>query len=172
MKRDGQLTIAIILIGVGAVFLIANFLNYEIGAIFWPVILVAFGLVLIFRPARVSGVFRPFGLERFGTWKAETEDYWMFVGDVDLDYHDAQLEDGNTGLNIGGFVVDAELRVPSEVGVRLSSHAFVTDSNLNGDKTDHIGSGVTYVSPNYESATKKLDFELSAFVVSLKLRHS
>lgn len=172
MKRDGQLSIAVILIGLGAVFLLANLLNYDIGALFWPLVLVTVGLLLIFRPAPVATAFRPFGLEKFGAWKADSEDYWMFVGDIDLDYSDAELQPGITRLTVSGFVIEAELRIPAAVGVRLQSHAFVTDSNLNGEKTDHIGSGVSYVSENFASAEKKLDIELSGFVVSPKLRHA
>ncbi len=172
MEKNGQVTMALVLIGLGALFLTANLLDIQVGRIFWPTLLVVAGLLLIFRPARLNAVFRPFGLERSGAWEASSEELRMFVGEVELDYTEAVLPDGVTRLRLGAFVTDADLRIPAEVGVRLVTSAFVTDANVNGDETDYIFSGLNYRSENYASATKKLDLEFSGFVVSLKVRHA
>ncbi len=172
MEKNGQVTLAVVLIALGALFLTANFLDINVGRIFWPTLLVVVGLVLIFRPARLNAMFRPFGLERLGAWEVKNEELWMFVGEVELDYTQAQLPEGETRLRLGAFVADTDLRIPADVGVRLVTSAFVTDANVNGDETDYIFSGLNYRSENYTSATRKLDIELSGFVVSLKVRHS
>jgi hypothetical protein len=171
MEKNGQLALALALILVGTLFLAANLFGVPAAPLFWPAVLVVIGIALIVRPTPVGSVFRPFGVERFGAWEAGDEHYAMFVGEVDLDYGQATLKDGVTRLDVKAFVVDAELRIPAEVGVRLTTGAFVTDASVNGEKTDHIFTGFAYKSANYESAGKKLDIDLNGFVVSLKLRH-
>ncbi|MBI3160027.1 MAG: hypothetical protein HYZ26_10560 [Chloroflexi bacterium] len=171
MQKNGQLAIALALIVIGALFLMANLMNFDVGRIFWPTVLVMAGLVLILRPVSLEKTFKPFGLERFGAWEPGDAEYAMFVGEIDLDFGQATLKDGVTKLGVKAFVADTELRIPAEIGVRLMTSAFVTDSNINGDKMDHIFSGVSHKSENYDAAPKKLDVDLTGFVVSLKLRH-
>lgn len=172
MGKNGQVTLAFVLIGAGILFLVASLFGVETGRIFWPTLLVIFGLVLILRPTGLTAAFRPFGMERDGNWQPQDEELWMFVGEVELDYREAELAEGLKRFRLGSFVSDVDLRVPAEVGVRLTTSAFVTDANVNGDETDYIFSGVNYKSANYDTATRQLDFEFTGFVVSLKLRHS
>jgi len=172
---NGRQLIALLLIVFGALLLVGNISGIDTGRLFWPLLLVVGGLVLILRP---QSVFSPGihyrglgGMERYGQWDVNDEDIRMFVGEVDLDFEDANLADGVTTVQVSAFVSDTSLRVPADVGLRLVSNAFVTSASVNGDKHDYVMSNMRYESDNYPGATKQLNINFSAFVNDLTLRH-
>jgi lia operon protein LiaF len=172
---QGRQVFALILIAFGALLLIGTIFNIDTGRLFWPLLLVIAGLVLILRPQAVfsPGVkYQAIGeTDRYGEWDAVDEDIRVFVGDVNLDYEDAHLPDGETRLRVRAFVSDVDLRIPEEVGVRLVSAAFVTSANVNGDKRDYVMSEMRYESDNYAAAAKQLNIQINAFVDELSLKH-
>lgn len=173
---NGRQVFALILIAFGVFLLVGNIYNVDIGELFWPLLLVVGGLVLIFRPA---AIFAP-GVknmiigesEKFGEWTPEDEEVRLFVGDIERDYRDAHLPDGVRRLVVRAFVCEVNLSVPAEVGIRAVTNTFVTDGNINGNKKDYVFSGLRYQSDNYETAAKKLNVEVGAFVSEFKLRHA
>ena len=179
MMKSGQRTIAWLLIGFGVFLLIGNFFNIEPGKIFWPLLLVAIGLILVFRPQ----VFRrsTFGEEanyRFAgdftlgqDWTVQDYELRMFAGDVTIDLRHADIPDGETFIHFALFAGDIDVIVPDGVGLAAVSHGFATDAKINGQKKDHVMVGLDYKSPGYAEATKKIHFEVNWFAGSLSLSH-
>jgi lia operon protein LiaF len=64
------------------------------------------------------------------------------------------------------------LIVPEDVGVSLSSSAFVSDVRLFGRKRDSILAPVRMTSENYETAERQVRLETTAFVGDVKVRRT
>jgi predicted membrane protein len=60
--------------------------------------------------------------------------------------------------------------VPEDVGVSVSSSAFVTDARVLGEKRDSFLAPVNIASANYETAKKKIHIESACFVGDIKVR--
>ncbi len=180
MVKKGQRTIAWLLIVFGGLLMAGNFFNVQSGKIFWPLLLVTVGLLLVFRPQ----IFRKTALNTDATfrfagdvtldedWVVEDYALRMFAGDIDIDLRHADIPDGETFIEISWFAGDIEVIVPDGVGLAVVSHGFATDAKINGEKTDYVMTGMNYASEGYEAAAKKIHVEVNWFAGSMTLRHS
>lgn len=172
MRNQGQLIFGGLLVFLGAVLLFGTLFQINVWAICWPAALVLLGVYLLVRPnLSMSGVgvnFHPFGdVKRRGDWAVTNEEIWMFIGDVDLDLTRAEVPAGDTVIRIFGFITDVDLIVPPEVGLAVSSLAFVTDSKILGSKGDSFLAPVSYTSPGYDQAERRVRLESFAFIADL-----
>ena len=175
MFDSGQKKLAWILIGFGVVLLFGNLINFDFGDIFWPMVIILIGLFLVFRPQVIypgnAKVLFAGDVEVDEDWDLSKEEIRMFAGDVHVDLLNLDLPPGETNLRVLAFAGDVDLRVPKEVGVSISSEAFVTDSKIDGEKMEHVFTGLDYKSEGYESAKKKFNLSMRCFVSEIKLRY-
>ncbi len=174
MKNQGQIVIGSLIALLGILLLADNFLNIDIGRLIFPAILIGLGIWVITRPRMVEPDTEPHftllgDLERSGQFEAKNEEFWVFVGDIDLDYTKSQFPENNLRVRVYGFVADIELRIPPEVGVSLTSDGFVVNTKINGQKKEVVISGQKWQSPNYESAARKMDIQTAFFVSDVKI---
>lgn len=174
MRNRGQLILGGLILVWGVLLLIGNIFDINIGALCWPTALILVGLWLLFRPRLTlpgtSIRIRPFGdVDRYGEWEVRNEEIWMFVGNIRLDLSRAHLMEGLTTIHILAFVGDIKLLAPEDVGVALTSSAFVTDSKFLGRKRDSFLTTVHETSPDYENAPRKLALETTCFVADVKV---
>jgi lia operon protein LiaF len=165
----------IILLGV--VMLLGNYFDFDLGSFFCPAVIILLGVWLLVSPRRKerAGNLRiaPFGdVKRYGDWQAADEDILMFVGDVKLDYSQADLMPGETHLRLSGFVSDVDIIVPEDVGLSVSSIAFVSDMNLNRQKMERFFFPFDYTSPGYAEKERQLKIEMFFFVVDADILFS
>jgi lia operon protein LiaF len=144
---------------------------------FWAVALILLGIWMIFRPRWVRGGTEVSFLllgdhDRFGAWQVTDQEFWSFVGDIDLDMTHAEIPTGETTIRAFGFVGDVKLRLPEDVGFSVSSTAFLTSANLFGEKQDNLLVPYQISSANYETAERKIRLEATYFVVTVKLRRA
>lgn len=174
MQNRGQLILGGALILFGVLFLISNFFNIDFGAICWPMLIILIGVWIIARPRMVSEDTDVrmwlFGDHyRRGEWQAKDQEIWSFIGDINLDFTEAELEKPETKLKIYTFVADIDLTVPDGIGLSISWFGFVTDGRIHGERMGGFVTPVHYTSEGYESSSKKLDLELISFVGDLKV---
>jgi lia operon protein LiaF len=175
MRSRGQIFIGGLLILIGLAFLIGRVFNVDVWVFCWPVGLIGLGVWLLLRPRMVGPdtvvQFRALGdIRRRGAWEVGDEEFWIGVGDVDLDLTGATIPIGETRLRFFGFVGDVEVIVPEGVGVWVSSTAFLTDGKLLGRKEEHFLVPVHVSSDDYEMAERKVRVEVTFFVTDLKVR--
>ena len=176
MVNRGQLVIGGVLVLLGILFLIGTIFQIDIGAICWPVGLIVLGVWLVARPRMVSpesGVqVQLLGdVRRKGAWQAQSEEIWLGIGDVELDYTAAVLSPGETKVTIFGFVGDVDVYVPNSVGVSVRVMGVITDSELLGRKQETFFTPVEVTSTNYTTADSSIHIEMYAFVSDIKVRH-
>jgi predicted membrane protein len=172
MRNRGQLIFGGILILFGLLALFESLFNIDIGAIFWPLVLIAVGALLMLRPRFAppgSEVwFRFFGgVNRKGVWQVRNEEVWMFIGDVRLDLTQAELPPGESTFQVSGFIGDIDLIIPAGTAVDVHSNGFITSAKWLGNKQDHFLTPAIYTSPGYELAERKLKLRTNFFITDL-----
>jgi predicted membrane protein len=174
MRNRTQLYIGLGLILIGIITFLGIFFNYDFGAIFCPSILILIGIWLLVRPrTSVAGTenFRFVGdVRRRGDWKVEGQEYWGFVGDVDLDFTQAQVPEGETVIRSYGFVGTVRAYAPENVGVQVTSNAFISNVRMFEQKQDSFISPVEMATPGYNAASRKVRIEAIYFISDVKIR--
>ncbi len=109
-------------------------------------------------------------IRRSGEWDVSDEEFWVGIGDVRLDMTDAAIPAGETLLRVWSFVGSVRLTVPEDVGVSVSSSAFVTDARMSGQKREGILTPVRLASDNYDSAERSIRLETTSFVGDVRVQ--
>lgn len=175
MEKKGQLIFAWVLIGFGLILIAGNFLTIDIGDIFWPLVIIVIGLILILRPQAITPVEARVlfagDVDVDETWDENKREIRMFAGDINIDLTRMELPPGDTNFRVSFFAGDIDLRVPKDVGISISSAAFVTNTKINGEKMEYIFSGMDYRSEGYKEAKKKFNLRTRSFALDIKLRY-
>lgn len=177
MGKQTQLILGGILVLWGILIVVSNVFNIDFSAICWPTLLILLGVAILLRPRWLKpdmqwGI-RPIAdIKRRGVWTASNEEIWTFVGDVKLDLTEAQIPSGETLLRIFGFVVDVDVRLPADVGLAVSSTAFVNEVEIQGQKNETFFGPINYTSPGYENAERKLRLETLFFVADIDIENN
>lgn len=174
MQNRGQLVIGAILIGLGIIFLIGEVFEINLWAFCFPIGLIAVGGWILLRPnLSNSGVQSDIVLlgevKKRGDWEVGNREYWVGIGDVDLDMIHARIPTGETRITIYGFVNDVDILLPEDVEFAVNANGFVQESALLGQKFERFLSPVEYASEGYAAAQRKIHFETLGFVTDLKI---
>jgi predicted membrane protein len=177
MQNRGQIIIGAAVILRGLLLLIGNLLDVDIGALCWPAGLILLGIWFLVRPQLVRPdtalrmrIFGP--IRRVGVWQVTEQELWLFVGDVILDLAQAQVPVGETPIRVFAFVGNIRLYAPEDVGVAVSSIAFVTDARMLGQKRERFLAPAELVSDGYEAAERKVRLEAMGFVTDIRVRRA
>ena len=169
MRNRNQLILGLGMILLGAIYLAANLLQIDLGRIFWPLILILVGVWMLLRP-RVAmdnwiGGARFIGdVSRRGAWQVVDQDIRSFVGDVDLDFSQAEVPDGETRFRIQSFVGDVDIIVPEGLGVSIAASGVVSEVRFFGRKQTSVFGPVEMQTDGYAGAGKKIKITLDCFV--------
>lgn len=171
--KNGRAFIAWSLILFGALFLAGNILHFDLGAVFWPLVLILLGITLIFRPEIVNpgeAVFAFAGDWTVdGDWDLKNNELRAFAMDLTIDLREIELPDEETVFRFSGFAGDIKVFAPEGIGLTLGTSTFVTETNINGEKTDHVFTGMNYESEGYQESRKKFRMEIYAFAVEIDI---
>lgn len=174
MKR-GQTLLGILVIGLGLVLLLANVLDINIWAFFWPALLIGLGLWVIFRPRMVAentAVTQKFlgDIKRDGNWDLVDEDFSFLIGDVDLDLTQASIPPGVTNLTFSGLIGDIDLRFPADVGYAVHASGIVNDVKLGGEKSTNVFGTLDEKSANFPDSEQKVVINTSCLIGDIRIR--
>lgn len=174
MRNQGQILLGAVLVFFGLMYIISNVFHIDIGAICWPTALILLGVWLIWRPKLTLGggavnILPLCNIRRTGDWAVEPEEIWMFVGDIRLDFTQAEIPSGETAYRIFGFVGDINLVVPEDVHVSVSASAFLNDAKIFGNKQDTFLTTLQYNSPEDSTQNRSIRLETFFFVCDLDL---
>jgi len=174
MKNRGILFLAVILIGSGIMLLLGNLFHINAWAIVFPVFLILLGVYAIFRP-KIGGEnsnieFTLLGdIRRHPTGLLQNKEYWLIVGDLDMDLTSVELPSGETTLRFVGFVGDLNFIVPAATAVSMTAGAIAVDAKIDGHKQEGVFTPVNYETPGYAQADRRLRLDISMFVTDVDL---
>jgi predicted membrane protein len=175
MQNRGQVLVGSSLVLFGGGLLLASLLHISFWAICFPMTLIVVGVFfLIARPPMweptSSGNSQFVGdITRSGEWSVTNEEFRLFVGDVRLDMTRAQFPLGETVIRLNGFVYDADVTVPDDVGVAITANGFVVDTKLGVQHSENFLSGVQLATTNYPAAERKLRVVMNSFVGNIRV---
>ena len=175
MRDWRQLYLGLAIILVGIVWLVGSIAGVDVWDLCWPAAIILLGLVLLFRPRFFGSAGRSHqrilgDIRRYGSWQVTDQEFWLGIGDLRLDMTEAEIPPGETRIRVSHFVGDVRLTVPEDVGVSVSSNAFVVDVKALGQKREGIMTPVVIISDGYESAERKIRLETSGFVGDVRVR--
>lgn len=173
--KKWQIVLGIILIVMGLFSLTETLFNLNLGRFVGPLILVGLGLFLILRPRRArAGVHVQIPIlgeiRKNGMWEVTQHEFWWFVGENRLDFCAAAFPQGEGTIKIFGLVTDVKIVLPADVGLQLESAAFVSELKLPEGKQERFLSRLSYQSPNYSQAEKRVLIETVGFVSEVVVR--
>jgi predicted membrane protein len=175
MRHRGQVILGALLVIFGLGILLGNLLGVNLWRVFWPLLFIGLGAWIILRPQMLEEgtaiTQRLLGdVRRDGEMRVADEEILVLIGDVKLDLREAHWPEGETRLRIMGFVGDVSIRVPEDVGVDLSSTAFVSSLRWQERKEEGIFLPLQLQSEHYEMARKRLRVEVVYFIADVKIR--
>ncbi len=174
MEKRGQQILAIFLIVLGGIYLAATFFNIDPGKLFWPLVFILLGAILIFRPKAIAPDhtrhYFAGDINLDENWSPQDQEIRMFAGDIDIDLGAIDLPAGETSYWVRFFAGDIHLDVPTDVGLRISATSFVVETKIYGESNTHVMTGYDYRSDNYDHAEKKFFLRVTSFAADIKVR--
>jgi hypothetical protein len=177
MHNRGQLIIGAALVLLGIAFFIGTIFQINVWAICFPVGLILIGVWLVARPnlggdkSIGSEVVLIGDVRRRGNWVVRSQEFWLGIGDVDLDFASAEIPTGETRIMFYSFVSDIKIYIPKDVGVSIYIYGFFNEADLLNQKQESFLSPVEVTSSNYAAAERRLRFEMTGFINEIKVRH-
>lgn len=169
MKKSFPNILGFFLIFFGVLILFRQITGIDIWKYLFPLLLVLLGLFMIFKPRINSqskeSTIRLLGeIYKDGQWNVQSQEIWLFVGDVKLDFRNALIPDGVSDIHIFGFVQDIRIIEATNVGTSLHINAFISDNRIFDQKKEAIFSNFDYKNSVYDQSTKKIDIHCWAFI--------
>ena len=175
--KKWQIVLGSILIMMGLFSLVETVFEVNLWHYLFPFLLVGLGLLLILRPRIAKPgvqVLTPIlgDIRREGIWEVGELEIWSIVGTNRLDFTEAVLSDNMVNIKMIGFVLDARITVPNDVGLSVETASFVTELKSNEGKEERIFNSIEYRSPNYQEAEKKVNIQTIGFVTEIRVNQS
>lgn len=102
-------------------------------------------------------------------WKVEPMNLTKAAGDFYLDFTKAFIPEKETPIRIDSWAGDVHILLPEDLDVRISASVKAGDINIFGQKADGVVRDLFYESPDYETATKKLDIIIDLKAGSIRV---
>jgi predicted membrane protein len=175
MNKSGQKVLAWMAIAFGGILLAANIFQIDTDKIFFPLLLVVVGLILVFRPKSmrfVGDVSFAFASNKKldKSWNVKNQEFWQFAGDFYIDLPAMNLPNGETDIRVVAFASEIDINLPKDIGLMIDATGFVTSIKQDGDKEENIFAGSHFKSDAYDQAKRKLRLETLGFVSEIDLR--
>jgi predicted membrane protein len=174
---------ALILITLGILFLLDNLGIADFGTIistYWPLILIIIGIRIFFRYGRSStqpsqsttvntgatqelnastihnsNVFGDVDL-KINSKEFRGGSISNTFGDMNIDLSEIALAEGEQLLKLDGVFGDLHVLVPKDIEIAVTTHSVFGDVRVLGNVKSGFGQEISYSSPNYSAASKKL----------------
>ncbi len=170
----GRLALGLLLLFVGVVTLAdgVGLINFSFGYLlsrFWPVILIALGVIILYesnRP-RAAGssaegdrithesIFGDLRLTQPG-WQLRDLRASTIIGDMKIDLSKANIPDGETTIDLRAVIGDLDVWAPRDLPVAIEARCTFASVNRFGHKQDVILRRYIETPPDYESATRRV----------------
>jgi len=170
----------LVLIILGLFFLANNFdlIDYDWDYI-WPSILIIIGIGLLVRATRPradESFIRYHHSRIFGdrmyepTGEIDGASFKHFIGDLELNLTQANFKPGENRIHTSIFIGDLKAFVPKNVALKTNLSIMLGDISVADSAESGFGPSKEYISPNYETAEKKLYIFGRAFIGDIKVR--
>ncbi|MCA1030801.1 cell wall-active antibiotics response protein LiaF [Bacillus timonensis] len=140
----------------------------------WPVLLIYVGIKYFSKSKKDKSVRKesiPIGsiTNEEGEWTVEPMEVWTGIGNFHYDFSKAFIPDKETTINIEGLIGDVKMLIPEDV--KFSVEARVKTGSIEICKHEAKGQHrrLTFTTPGYEEATRKLTINVVLKVGSIRI---
>jgi len=177
MRTRGVMIIGIFLIVMGVIALVSNLTDINFSNFCFPTILILMGLLVLFRPRMVKeGVDVDFILlgeyKRSGVWPVAPVEIWAGLGDVKLDFSQAEIPVGETPVHIYHLIGDVVLVPDDKAGLSLTASGLLNTVKWMGAKQDNFLNSVQLATPNFTQAERRVAVEVTNLIGDVKVKPS
>jgi predicted membrane protein len=144
--------------------------------ILWPLLLILFGVWLVWRAFVPRSQYRSEISYGFGDYapnlqgkEIRRETFSHGFGDFDLDLSQATIPDGESVVHASIGFGNLQVIAPSGVSLKIHASAGLGDVKLFGEKTEGIGPNLRFKSDDYATATRKLNLDASVGFGNVKV---
>ena len=146
--------------------------HFDAGTLFWAIVVITFAFEVLRGPGwRQDWRGAWHGHQRGRRWRYGIGDVDVtvdaggsrrllheghLIGDIRLDLSQVQLEDGETPFELNALIGDITVLVPTDLPVSVVAEVTVGDIRVFRQRADGLGRRLTYQSPGYETATRKV----------------
>ena len=102
-------------------------------------------------------------------WKVEPMNLMNAAGDYYLDFTKAFIPEEEIPITIDSWAGDVQLLLPENLEFRVDASVKTGDINVLGQTAEGINRHIFFESPNYETATRKLDILLDLKAGSIRV---
>ena len=175
MKNRTTILLGSLLIVLGFFSIINALFHINLWTLFFPILLIALGAFLIFRP-KISPdgtdiILRFVGeTNKSKEWSVSPVEYQSFVSDIKLDFSAAIIPEGETQIRITSFVSDLKVLLPMDAGMKVIAKGFVHDTKVNGHNENHIGAPFEFETQDFPEQMKKIIIESWSFVSEVEIK--
>ena len=175
------------LLAIGVLWILNNFdlIDFDFGdalALFFPLLLIAIGLLLLLRPrshtysnggAGDKHIFRAFGDVKLSGENLDPNGLEVTTGfgDVELDLTKARFADGENVLYAQTAFGDVEVKLPEGVAVSASGGSAFGDILILGKSEKGVVNRLSASDPNFESQSKRLRIQASTAFGDILISH-
>lgn len=188
MRRSGSLSVGLLLIVVGTLFLLDNlgYVNSEyLFENFWPLILVLIGVLLLFRRSyrapRIGGI-----SEKTATAFPESDSDFLVrsalvgnievkvtsknfsggscsvvFGNIGMVLREAQPQIGQSTLKLNGVFGSIRVEAPADIAIAVNSTLVAGHIEVNDQKKSGLFETIVFKSPGFDTAQRKLIVQAS-----------
>lgn len=102
-------------------------------------------------------------------WPLEPMRLYNMIGDYYFDISKAYVPDGETPIYIKGWIGDVKMLIPEDLPVDIHVAGSIGDIKIFGQKSSDIKPNLSYRSPGYEQAEKKLKIMIECSIGSVRI---
>ena len=151
--------------------------HFDAGTIFWAVVVIAVAFEVLRGPNWRQDWRRAWGRDWRRDWRRGRR--WRYgigdvdvtleasqsrrlmheghlIGDIRLDLSQVQLEDGETPFELNALIGDITVLVPADLPVSVAAEVTVGDIRIFRQSADGLGRRLSYQSPGYDTAPRKV----------------
>ncbi|MGF7013769.1 cell wall-active antibiotics response protein LiaF [Ornithinibacillus bavariensis] len=178
----------------GSLLLLDRFdiITFTFGDVFklWPLLIIYFGFQFIgnsFKPKVIiqkkgnheevidaeysNSSFFTVGNHEFNkpNWKVEPTTIKTLAGDFYYDFSKAYIPEKEIPITVNALAGDVHILIPENIEFQIKASVKAGDIDIVGQTVDGINRSLSYVTPNYDTATRKLNFTLKLKAGSIRV---
>ncbi|WP_042149133.1 cell wall-active antibiotics response protein LiaF [Paucisalibacillus sp. EB02] len=152
----------------------------------WPLLIVYFGFLFIGKSTKPKVIihkggstvekednssFFTVGNHEFNkpNWKVEPTTVKTLAGDFYYDFSKAYIPEKEIPITISSLAGDVHILVPENLEFQVHASVKAGDIDVVGQSVDGINRSLNYVTPNYDNATRKINFNLKLKAGSIRV---
>lgn len=103
-------------------------------------------------------------------WELKSTSQWCLIGEIQMDFSKALVEDNETTIVLQGIIADIDFIIPEDMGVSIEASALFGQVNVGEEKSAGLMNKVIWQSPNFAAAEQKITVNISFVIGDIDIK--